>query len=387
MIFFEFAKRNIRLHWLRSLLAVIGITIGVVAITSMGILGNSLVLSISNTLTSVGDTIVITPHTSFQNFGGGSSTSGISERDVEQIRRSSGSNAVIPVYAGGDRIAIGRDVGAATIYGLDPKDIPLLLEVVNGTYIRSSSGVMVGSRIAEEFNLKLGSQITIGSDDATAVRVVGILKERGVGFDINPDFGIIASDQWFSERYGVSSYDQVIVKVKNLDEIDRVKSAIEEKLNRRETTVNVLDTRAILEGILSAFNQIKTFTTAIGGISLIVAGVSIFNVMMMSVTERTKEIGVIRSIGTQKSEVLKMFLDEAIILGLIGSLVGGVLSFAGGYAVSQIMLQTTEYLFVPSSLINILYGMLFGVVTSLLSGIYPAWKAANLNPIEALRHE
>lgn len=387
MIFFEFAKRNIRLHWLRSLLAVIGITIGVVAITSMGILGNSLVLSISNTLTSVGDTIVITPHTSFQNFGGGSSTSGISERDVEQIRRSSGSNAVIPVYAGGDRIAIGRDVGAATIYGLDPKDIPLLLEVVNGTYIRSSSGVMVGSRIAEEFNLKLGSQITIGSDDATAVRVVGILKERGVGFDINPDFGIIASDQWFSERYGVSSYDQVIVKVKNLDEIDRVKSAIEEKLNRRETTVNVLDTRAILEGILSAFNQIKTFTTAIGGISLIVAGVSIFNVMMMSVTERTKEIGIIRSIGTQKSEVLKMFLDEAIILGLIGSLVGGVLSFAGGYAVSQIMLQTTEYLFVPSSLINILYGMLFGVVTSLLSGIYPAWKAANLNPIEALRHE
>ncbi|MDD1671600.1 MAG: ABC transporter permease [Methanomicrobiales archaeon] len=387
MIFFEFAKRNIRLHWLRSLLAVIGITIGVVAITSMGILGNSLVLSISNTLTSVGDTIVITPHTSFQNFGGGSSTSGISERDVEQIRRSSGSNAVIPVYAGGDRIAIGRDVGAATIYGLDPKDIPLLLEVVNGTYIRSSSGVMVGSRIAEEFNLKLGSQITIGSDDATAVRVVGILKERGVGFDINPDFGIIASDQWFSERYGVSSYDQVIVKVKNLDEIDRVKSAIEEKLNRRETTVNVLDTRAILEGILSAFNQIKIFTTAIGGISLIVAGVSIFNVMMMSVTERTKEIGVIRSIGTQKSEVLKMFLDEAIILGLIGSLVGGVLSFAGGYAVSQIMLQTTEYLFVPSSLINILYGMLFGVVTSLLSGIYPAWKAANLNPIEALRHE
>lgn len=387
MIFFEFAKRNIRLHWLRSLLAVIGITIGVVAISSMGILGNSLVLSISNTLTSVGDTIVITPHTSFQNFGGGSSTSGISERDVEQIRRSSGSNAVIPVHSGGDRIAIGRDVGAATIYGLDPKDIPLLLEVVNGTYIRSSSGVMVGSRIADEFNLKPGSQIIIGRDDAAAVRVVGILKERGIGFDINPDYGIITSNQWFSERYGVSSYDQVIVKVKDLNEIDRVKSAIEEKLNRRETTVNVLDTRVILEGILSAFNQIKTFTTAIGGISLIVAGVSIFNVMMMSVTERTKEIGVMRSIGTQKSEVLKMFLDEAIILGLVGSLVGGVLSFAGGYAVSQIILQTTKYLFVPSSLINILYGVLFGVVTSLLSGIYPAWKAANLNPIEALRHE
>jgi putative ABC transport system permease protein len=149
----------------------------------------------------------------------------------------------------------------------------------------------------------------------------------------------------------------------------------------------VIDTKAVLETILTAFGQISTFTTAIGGISLIVAGVSILNIMLMSVTERIKEIGVLRSIGTQKREVRRMFLYEALILGLIGSSIGGVLSIIGGYAVSMVMLQTTQYLFVPSSLIHILYGIAFGIGTSLISGFYPAWKASNLNPIEALRHE
>jgi putative ABC transport system permease protein len=385
-IFFELAQRNIRLHWLRSLLAVLGIVIGVMAISSMGILGNSLVLSISESLTSVGDTIVVSPHASFQSIGGGTSVNKITSRDVEQIRRAVGSNPVVPIHAGGDRITIGKDTGVATVYGIDPKDLPLLLELEEGIFLRGTSGAMVGSRIAEEFDLKPGSRITIGSS-GSGVRVVGILKERGVGFDINPDFSILVSDQWYEDQYGIATYDQVIVKVRNLDEISTIKAAIEEQLNRQETVVDVLDTRAVLESILSAFDSIKTFTTAIGGISLIVAGVSIFNVMMMSVTERTKEIGVVRSIGAQKNEVLQMFLNEAILLGLTGSLVGGLLSFAGGFAVLQLVLQSTKFLFVPSTLVNILYGVAFGVITSLLSGIYPAWKASNLNPIEALRHE
>jgi putative ABC transport system permease protein len=142
-----------------------------------------------------------------------------------------------------------------------------------------------------------------------------------------------------------------------------------------------------METIFQTFGQITTFVSAIGGISMIVAGVSILNIMMMSVTERIKEIGIMRSIGAQRKEVMSMFIYEALILGIVGSVIGGLLSLLGGYAVSSMMLQTTKYLFVPSSLISIVYGVSFGIIVSLVCGMYPAWRAANLNPIDALRHE
>ncbi len=375
-----------RLHWFRSLLAVIGIIIGVVAIASMGILGNSLVLAISDSLSTVGDSIIVTPHAGTRM---GPSMSGsselITERKVEQIRRAVVPDTTIPVYSGTARMRIGTEDTVGVVYALKPDDIPILLEVEEGTFLRGSSGAMAGAKFAADNNLKVGSRITIR--DKGSLRVVGILKERGMGFDINPDYGIVVEDRWYQQAYDQKDYDMVIVKVKDLARIEQTKEAIEKQLNRRETEVDVIDTKAILETILTTFGQISTFTTAIGGISLIVAGVSILNIMMMSVTERIKEIGVLRSIGTLRQEVRSMFLFEALILGLIGSVIGGVLSIFGGLAVSLVMLQTTEYLFVPSSLVYIVYGVAFGVGTSLLSGLYPAWKASNLNPIEALRHE
>jgi putative ABC transport system permease protein len=384
-MFFDFARRNIRLHWLRSLLAVLGIIIGVVTIVSMGILGNGLVLAISDSLSSVGDSIIVSPHAGGMGFAGGSAPDLISERDLEQIRRAVAPHITIPVYSGSSRMKIGSEDVVGVVYGLKSDDIPLLLEIEEGSYLRGSSAAMVGAQFAEQNDIKVGSRISVG--DKGSLRVAGILKERGMGFDINPDFGIVVEDRWFENAYGQAGYDLVIVKVKDLNQIEEVKNEIDRQLNRRETVVDVIDTKAILETILTAFNQISTFTTVIGGISLIVAGVSILNIMLMSVTERIKEIGVLRSIGTQRGEVRRMFLYEAMILGIIGSGIGGGLSLVGGYAVSLVMLQTTEYLFVPSSLIYIVYGIAFGVGTSLISGLYPAWKASNLNPIEALRHE
>ncbi len=384
MIFFEFAKRSIRLHWLRSLLAVIGIVIGVIAISSMGILGNSLVLSVSESLSDVGDAVVVYPH-----IGGGGPmgpvVSGkITEKQLKQIKQAVGTLDVIPVYSGADRIEVGSEKGVAQVYGLCTSDIPVLLEKSDGIYLKSSSGAMVGAMLAESFDLHVGSRITIEDRN---LRVVGILEERGMGFDINPDRAVIVSDKWYSSTYDETDYDLVIVKVSDLEEIDLVKDAITRKLNRKDKHVDVLDTRAILETILETFGTISTFTTAIGGISLIVAGVSIFNVQMLSVTERIKEIGIIRSIGTRRREVMRMFLYEAFLLGIAGSVIGGILSFAGGYLVLLVMLQDVTFLFAPSSLMYIPYGMFFGIVTSVISGIYPAWKAANLNPIDALRYE
>jgi putative ABC transport system permease protein len=208
-----------------------------------------------------------------------------------------------------------------------------------------------------------------------------------MGFDISPDNAIITSDQWYRDFYDVKGYDQVIVKVRNLKDIDQVKNSIDAQLNKRETEVNIYDTKAILENIVETFGRITTFTMAIGGISLIVAGVSIFNVMMMSVMERYREIGILRSIGTKKAEVRSMFIYESLILGISGSVTGGILSFIGGYAAIALILHDTSYFFTFSSLIQVPYGMAFGIATSMLSGLYPAWKASELKPIDALRHE
>ncbi|MBN1431997.1 MAG: ABC transporter permease [Methanomicrobiaceae archaeon] len=384
-IFFEFAKRSVRLHWLRSLLAVIGIVIGVAAIASMGMLGNSLVLSISESLSDVGDAIVIYSHGGISQ--GPSSTTvndKITQRMLKDIIRASGSNDVIPIYNTADQIEVGSDDGIATVYGLETQDLSLLLDLEEGQFLKSSAGALAGSRIAEEYDLKVGSRVKLGDEN---LRIVGILEERGMGFDINPDSALIVTDKFFSSTYDQEDYNFVIVKVRDINDIEYVKDAINTKMNRKDDVVDVFDTKAILETILDTFGQISTFTTAIGGISLVVAGVSIFNIQMMSVTERIKEIGIIRSIGTKKNEVLKMFLYEAIILGLFGAIVGALFSFLAGYAVLMVMLNSTEFLFEPSTLVYIPYGMIFGVVTSLVSGFYPAWKAANLNPIEALRYE
>jgi len=394
VIFWEIAKRNIRIHLLRSSLAMLGIVIGVVAIASMGILGNSMVLSVSDSLRTVGDSVIVTPHAggNARGFGGGGGATSltISDQDFQQIKRVSAPNVAIPVLQTSDRmkLGVGSDDIVAAVYGLNPDDVPDFLELQEGGYSRGNSGCLVGSTFAKDHNVKVGSRIAIGTDGSKGtLRVTGIIVERGMAFDVSTDSAIVVTQDWFDSTYNRNDYDKVVVKVKNLDDIASIKAAIEKQMNRRDTTVDVMDTRKTMETIFQAFGQITTFVSAIGGISMLVAGVSILNIMMMSVTERIKEIGIMRSIGAQRKEVMAMFLYEAAILGVIGSIIGGVLSLLGGYAISSMMLQTTKYLFVPSSLIHIVYGMTFGIIICLICGIYPAWRAANLNPIDALRHE
>jgi putative ABC transport system permease protein len=395
MIFWEIAKRNIRIHLLRSTLAMLGIVIGVVAIASMGILGNSMVLTVSDSLRTVGDSVIVTPHVGGNANGGfrggsGSTSLTISEQDFQQIKRVSAPNVAIPVLQTSDRmkLGVGSDDIVAAIYGLNPDDVPDFLKLQEGGYSRGNSGCLVGSTFAKDNNVKVGSRISIGTDgNKGTLRVTGIIEERGMAFDVSTDSAIVVTKDWFDSSYNRNDYDKVVVKMKNLDDIASVKAAIEKQMNRRDTTVDVMDTRKTMETIFQAFGQITTFVSAIGGISMLVAGVSILNIMMMSVTERIKEIGIMRSIGAQRKEVMSMFLYEAVILGVVGSIIGGVLSLLGGYAISSMMLQTTKYLFVPSSMIHIVYGMSFGIIICLICGIYPAWRAANLNPIDALRHE
>jgi putative ABC transport system permease protein len=400
MIFWEIAKRNIRIHMLRSTLAMLGIVIGVVAIASMGILGNSMVATVSESLSSVGDSVIVTPYAGSGGMGpgggggGGSSSASLklTDQNFQQIKRVSAPNKASPVYSTSDhmKIGVGSDDIVATIYALPTDDVPDIMKLQAGDYNNGNSGCLVGSTFAKDHDLKVGSRISIGtSGEKGTLRVTGIIEERGMSFDISTDNALVVTPEWFENAYNRNKdYDEVVVKVKTGDTAD-LKTAIEKQLNKHKDNkvVSVTDSKATLNSIYATFGTITTFVSAIGGISMIVAGVSIFNIMMMSVNERIKEIGIMRSIGTQKKEVMSMFIYEAAIIGVIGSIIGGVLSVLAGYAVSALMLGTTKYLATTANALSVAEGVGFGIVICLACGIYPAWQAANLNPIDALRHE
>lgn len=394
-IFFRLAERNVKLNLLRSLLATLGIVIGVVAITSMGMLGANMQLSVTANLANSANSVIVSPSSGSRGFEpvSGPSNTFLSENQVREITQIAGQNTVVPLYMGSDQIEVGSTKGRASVIGIETNRIPLFVDVADGSNLRSGSTneALVGATIASDNNLIVGSRIKIGDDTkgpVQTVRVVGILSEKGMSMDLNPDRAIIVSDKWYASVYNASGeYNQVDILVNSIDDITPLEKAIDKKFNKKVDTVRITDSGQLLSRISSTLSQISTFITLLGGIALIVAAVSIFNVMMMSVKDRIGEIGILRSIGTTRGEVRRIFIYEALVLGSAGGLIGGLLSFVGGYLAVGLMLGSTDYFFTPASLIYIPYGMGIGIVVCLLSGLYPAWKAANLNPIDALHED
>jgi putative ABC transport system permease protein len=400
-IFFDLSVRSVRLNFLRSLLASIGIVIGVVAISSMGMLGTNMQLQVKDQLSSGADTIVITADAVRMGPPGSSPTSssssatGITKTQLNKIKLAAGTTSkIVPIYSTNTEFTLLSTPGRSSVYGIDPDDITKFLTISNGTNIEGINDALVGSTIATTFNLKIGSRIKIGKDtdeSRPVVKVVGILAARGMSSDnVNTDNAIIVSSDWYTNQYGGKDvYSQVNVIVRDISTITDVETAIDTKLNTDEKTpaVRISDASSRISSITSSLSSITTFILAIGGISLLVAATSIFNVMMMSVNERIQEIGILLSIGTEKGEVRRMFLYEAVILGILGAGIGGIGSLIIGYSVVSYMIGTTEFFFLPESILYIPVGMAFGLMVCILSGVYPAWRASNMDPIDALRSE
>jgi putative ABC transport system permease protein len=397
-IFFDLSVRSVRLNFLRSVLASVGIVIGVVAISSMGMLGANMQLQVKSQLSANANTIVILPDTVRTGppgtfiFSPSLSQGGITKSQLTQIRTAVGSDGmVIPIISNSTQYIINSVPGRGSLYALEPNDIEKFLTIVSGTNIGNDNEVLVGATIASNFDVKTGTRIRLGSsseDDVPVLKVAGILEQRGTSSDnVNADNAIFVSKSWYTDRYSAVNYSQVNVIVHDIDTINATEAAIDAKLNNKKDMVRITDPSSRLSTISATIGTLSSMMMAIGAISLVVAAVSIFNVMMMSVNERVQEIGILLSIGTEKGEVRRMFLYEAFILGIVGGGVGAAASFFIGYSVVSALLGTTEYFFLWQNLIYLPVGMVVGIGVCIFSGLYPAWRASNMDPIDALRAE
>lgn len=376
-MYFELAKRNLLRTKVRSSLAIIGIIIGVMAIASIGIFGESLRASVTQNFEDLATQVQIFPATS----------EGYSEIDkdvVDRIRNAPDIETFIPIKSSMDFIEYKSDRVYSTIYGVEGDNIGNLFQAEDGEgdVKLKRGGCVVGGSIADNLGLREGSKLTVAGKD---FRVNTILKEEA-RYDVNPNNVVFIQTEDFDNTFD-EGYSQIIVRVESIEDVEGFIEYIEERINLREEKVNVFELRQILDSINQAFSQITSFLMAIAGISLLVAGVSILNIMLMSTIERTKEIGVMRALGAYRQVILRIFLLEALILGVVGGIIGGSLSILGGFAINMIVLESVEYLFTATTAMYIIQGVGFGVLVAVLSGIYPAWKASKLEPIEALRYE
>ncbi|UVE52505.1 ABC transporter permease (plasmid) [Haloferax larsenii] len=365
------ARTSLARNPLRSTLATLGIVIGVFAIATLGILGSVVQLTATDALGGLGDQVIVSPNAD-------AGVDRLTDRDVALISRAVDDATVIPIVTGGALVQRGESQTFAALYAVErPGD---LFSAYSGELPeRHRRGAIVGSDVASSLGVDVGRTVTI---EGREYRVVAVLAESdGVNL-LQPDGAVLIPRSAFADE----SFTQVIVRADSGSEAAAAADSIRDALNTRGERVTILELSQIVDRIDQFFGLLNAFLVAIGAVSLVVAGVSILNVMLMSVSERRGEIGVLRAVGVQRIDVLRTILVEAGLLGVVGGVGGAAISglvALGLYVVvPEVTLPVVANLRTAGYLV---FAVAFGVTVSLASGLYPAWRAANQRPVEALR--
>ncbi|MFT4884886.1 MAG: putative ABC transport system permease protein [Natronomonas sp.] len=366
------AMRNLKRNRLRSVLAALGIVIGVLAIATLGIFGNVLQLAAVDSLGGLGNQVIVSPS---EDAGSESLTA----RDIAEIERATeGRGTAVPILSDGASVeGTGGATGFATIYGTD-RPAELFSAESGQMPERHRQGALVGGSLADELGVQVGSVVEISGN---SYRVIAILAPGEDISPVQPDDAVVLPESAFAS----DDYDQVVIRADSSADARAIATDLRGRLNAREQRVSVFELSSILDRIDEFFGLLNKFLIGLGAVSLIVAGVAIFNVMLMSTTERKGEIGLLRAVGVQKRDILRTLVVESTLLGVIGGLVGVLLSIAATLLLWYASPIALGIILDPSNGLYLVAAFVFGVAISLASGLYPAWKAANLEPVKALR--
>ena len=392
---------------LRTFLTMLGVIIGVASVVSLMTLGNGASNAITSQFSSLG-TNNLTILSGRPNRGGPPGQGGVSPLTMSDVKTVQGLKlpvvGPVPNFTNGATISAAAAEKSGQVLG------------TSATYKDVNSIVMASGSFLSEGNVQSASQVVVlgsslktylfGSGEAVGesirinsmrLRVIGVMEAKGGNpFGSVDDQALVpitlAQSRLFAGRSssGELRVSNITVTVKNTEDIafveERLKMALRDsrklKADGTDDDFQVLNQASFLTSLTQVTSLLTTFLAAIAGISLLVGGIGIMNIMLVSVTERTREIGLRRAVGAQSRDILLQFMIEAMVLSMLGGITGVVVG-----SILPIILTVTKIFEAPVTASSVIISLSVSLATGLFFGIWPARNAAQLNPIQALRHE
>jgi putative ABC transport system permease protein len=394
--FLKLTGTSLIAHRMRSGLTALGIAVGVASVVLLTSIGEGVHRFVLDEFTQFGTTLVaINPGkatTSGTSMGVFGTERPLSIEDAQALSRLPYASAVVPFVQGNAEVDVQNRRRRTTVYGAGP-DMPeaFRMKVKSGRFLPADNPLaprafaVLGSKLRNELfgdTNPLGKRITIAEN---RYRIIGVMESKGtvLGFDLDDTIFIPAARAL--SLFNNESLMEIDVMYREGTPIEKVTEGIKNTLVARhgKDDFTITTQQQMLDVLGSVLNVLTFAVGAIGGISLLVGAIGIVTIMTIAINERTNEIGLLRALGAKKSQVLMLFLGEAIVLAAIGGLAGLIL----GIGIAQILHFALPALPVHTPMLYVILAEVIAVIIGLAAGVVPARRAAMLDPVEALRSE
>ena len=384
---------------LRTALTMLGVIIGVASVVALVAVGQGATSGVTSRLQSLGTNLLtVNPGSSTSGFtrGAAGSATTLTVEDATAIGKVTGIAAVEPEISSQQFVAFGSQNTTTSVIGTTP-DYPTVraFSIWQGSFLTQPSVdhalkvAVLGATTADDLGITardIGSQITIAGQPFL---LIGILQPKGSSGPFSQDDQVLIPITTMQDHFSTTDKVRSIgVSVATQNQMELAKAEITTTLENRHGTsgttddFTISDQSQLLDTLSSVTGTLTMLLAGIASISLIVGGIGIMNIMLVSVRERTREIGIRKAIGAHASDILLQFLVEALVLSLLGGFVG----IAIGLVASALIGQLAGWGFVFNPL-TIVVAVLFSVAVGVVFGVLPARQAARLDPVEALRFE
>ncbi len=393
---------------MRSALTILGIVIGVSAVVFLVSFGEGHREYITHMFESMGaNAIYITNTSTGQRITG--AVENLTLEDADALRQSNKTPSVAVVAPFTEKmmtVSYGNKNSNATVMGVTPEirnvlDYPLSQGdfVVDEDIRKANNVAIIGHKIYADFfapgEIAIGKTLRISGRQ---FEIIGVLEEKGAFMSTMDNFVMLPLTTMQSRVLSQTSargheVQTIAVRAVSSDQVDQAREQVTAVLRQRhhiregdDDDFTIIDMREISNRMQEMLGVFQIFLGSVGAISLVVGGIGIMNIMLVSVTERTREIGIRKAVGAKRQDILRQFLVESAILSLSGGIIGLLLATTGSLLISGINLGGYE-LNAPISAQIVIIALLIATFIGLVSGSYPAFRAASLDPIESLRHE